>query len=307
VKLLVIGKSGQVAQALAACDGLGGTDVVALGRPDVDLVKLETLRAALQNQNPDVVINAAAYTAVDQAEREPRQAFAINETGAGNVATVCAEQRCPLIHISTDYVFDGSKQTPYCEADPVAPLGVYGQSKAAGEQRVAETCPHHVILRTAWVHSPHGSNFIKTMLRLATERLEISVVNDQVGSPTYAPHLADAILAVAENIFRLKAHTSWGIYHAAGHGEASWYDVAQKTFDVAASVGGARAKVHPIPASDYPTPARRPANSRLNCESLKQSFAITMPEWELGVEACVRQLVTNSSTNALGTKSRSTR
>lgn len=291
MKLLVIGRSGQVAQALAACGNPGGQKIVTLGRPDVDVVKPDTLRAAMQNHQPDVVVNAAAYTAVDQAEAEPGQAYAVNETGAENVATVCAENECPLIHISTDYVFDGSKSTPYCETDPVAPLGVYGQSKYAGEQRVAENCPHHVILRTAWVYSPYGKNFIKTMLRLAQDRSELSVVSDQIGSPTYAPHLAEAIVAVADILCRDGSDVRWGVYHAAGQGDASWYDVAQKTFDVATSLGGARAEVLPIPSSDYPTPAQRPANSRLNCESLKKNFAITLADWQLGIETCVRQLV----------------
>ncbi len=291
MKLLVIGRSGQVAQALAACHGQEGQDVVTLGRPDVDLTKPETLLAAVQIHQPDVVVNAAAYTAVDQAESEQSQAFAVNESGAAHVAAACVQHGCPLIHISTDYVFDGTKSAPYCEKDPVAPLGIYGKSKFAGEQRVAETCPHHVILRTAWVHSPFGQNFIKTMLRLAKDRSELSVVNDQIGSPTYAPHLARAIISVASKIMSDPDDVAWGTYHAAGSGEATWYEVAQKTFDVSSSLGGVSANVSPIPSSDYPTPAKRPANSRLDCENLKQCFAITMVNWQRGVDECVHQLV----------------
>lgn len=294
MKLLVIGRSGQVARALAECDGNGEHQIVALGRPDVDLTQSDTVHAAIANHQPTCVINAAAYTAVDQAETEPDSAFALNDVGAGFVAKACTQHGCPLIHISTDYVFDGTKPSPYCETDPVAPLGVYGASKYAGEQRVGELCPAHVILRTAWVHSPYGKNFVKTMLRLAEDRSEISVVNDQIGSPTYAPHLAQAIVTLAKQLHQNRSHIHWGTYHAAGLGQASWYDVARKTFEVSKAFGGASASVIPIPSSSYPTPAKRPANSRLQCEKLKQNFAITMADWELGVENCVRRLNAHS-------------
>jgi len=290
VKLLVIGRSGQVAQALGALDGEAGHQVITLGRPEVDLVVPETVHAAIKAQQPDVVINAGAYTAVDQAETERDAAFAINDHGAGGVAEACTRFGVPLIHISTDYVFDGTKPTPYSERDPVAPLGVYGQSKCAGEQRVRTLCPHHIILRTAWVFSPFGKNFVKTMLSLAETRDEISVVSDQVGSPTYAPHLAQAIVDVCTQIHGEREDVVWGTYHAAGGGEASWFEVAQKTFATSRALGGVTAKVSPIPSSDYPTPAKRPANSRLDCANLQQNFNTTIANWEHGVEACVRQL-----------------
>ncbi len=290
MKLLVIGRSGQVAQALGAFDGEGRQQIITLGRPEIDLTVPETVHNGIRVNQPDVVINAGAYTAVDQAETERDSAFAINDLGAGVVAEACTHFDVPLIHISTDYVFDGSKKMPYREADPVAPLGVYGQSKYAGEQRVRTLCPHHVILRTAWVFSPYGKNFVKTMLQLARNRDEVSVVNDQVGSPTYAPHLAGAIIEVSCQIHSDGDGAPWGTYHAAGSGEASWFDVAQKTFAVSETLGGVTAEVISIPSSDYPTPAKRPANSRLDCENLKQNFAITMANWERGVEDCVRHL-----------------
>lgn len=291
MKLLVIGRRGQVAKSLASLDLRQEHQVVALGRPELDVTIPETVINALKDHDPCVVINASAYTAVDQAETERDQAFALNDLGAGTVAKACAHRKTPLIHLSTDYVFDGKKPSPYTEQDAVRPLGVYGESKCAGEQRVRALCPEHIIVRTAWVFSPFGKNFVKTMLKLAETRDEISVVNDQVGSPTDALHLAAALHDIARRVHQTDTAPIWGTFHAVGSGTASWFEVAQKTFAVSAALGGPVTKVIPIPSSGYPTAAKRPAHSRLHCEKLKHWFDITLPDWESGVEDCVRSLL----------------
>ncbi len=292
MKLFVVGKTGQLARALAECNGHSGLNIVAFGRPDVDVTSPETVANVIQREAPDVVVNAAAYTAVDQAESEPEKAYAINATGAGHVADVCSRLKCPLIHISTDYVFDGEKTEPYLENDRALPQSAYGNSKAAGEELVASVCRRHVILRTSWVYSPFGKNFVKTILRLAAQQSDLKVVEDQVGNPTYAPHLAEAICAIAERIVSDPNTVTWGIYHATGSGDASWYDVAHAVLATARELNGATAAVHPIPTSDFPTPAKRPTNSRLSCDKLAQNFGVRLPDWKRGVHECVTRLVT---------------
>jgi dTDP-4-dehydrorhamnose reductase len=237
-----------------------------------------------------VVVNAAAYTAVDKAESESALANDVNARGAGYVARACAAHSIPIIHISTDYVFDGLKDDPYREDDPTGPINAYGRSKLEGEARVADACARHLILRTAWVHSPWGGNFVKTMLRLATERPAVSVVGDQKGSPTYAPHLAEVVLAIANRAVADPAGTPWGIYHAVGAGETNWFGFAREIFRSAAEHGLPAAEVTAITTADYPTPARRPANSRLNCDRLRQSFGLELPDWRIGTQRCVARL-----------------
>jgi len=246
--------------------------------------------AVVAREHPDVVVNAAAYTAVDKAETEPAVARAVNALGAEHVARACAAHSVPIIHISTDYVFDGTKDSPYVEDDPTAPINVYGRTKLEGEQRVAKACERHLILRTAWVHSPWGANFVKTMLRLATTRPNIGVVDDQKGSPTYAPHLAAIVLAVAARVAADPAAMRWGVYHAVGGGETTWFGFAREIFLSARKHELPAAEVTAITTADYPTPARRPANSRLNCDRLRQSFGLELPDWRLGVESCVARL-----------------
>lgn len=291
MKILVIGKNGQLARSLVAAKKPDGLDLVAVGRPEMDLAVPETLAPALDHYAPDVVVNAAAHTAVDKAESEPEVAHAINAAAPGLVAGACTRRGIPLIHISTDYVFDGSQGTPYCEGDPVAPLGVYGRTKLEGERRVAAACEQHVILRTAWVVSPHGHNFVKTMLRLAATRSVIDVVDDQWGSPTYAPHLATAILTIAHaHLAKGGKAPPWGIYHAAGTGEATWCELARTVFAQSADIGGPRAEVRPITTAEYPTSARRPANSRLDCTKLERTFDVRLPDWRMGIAECVLAL-----------------
>jgi len=293
--ILVTGARGQLARSLSETSSTRGSNtakLVALGRPELDITKPETLDAAFGAHDPDLVVNCAAYTGVDEAETEKYQAMAVNAEGAHSIAKLCARHAIPIIHISTDYVFDGTKSEPYCETDQTNPIGVYGHSKLQGEEKVTATCSEHIILRTAWLHSPFGHNFVKTMLRLACERTNVSVVNDQIGCPTYAPHLAQAILEIAHQILAEKgSEVPWGTYHAANSGETTWFGFAQEILRQSAERGGREAIVHPISTADYPTLVKRPANSRLDCSVLQNRFGITLPDWRNGVESCVKRLL----------------
>ncbi len=293
MRLLITGWQGQLARSLAeAATRRPEITALSIGRPALDLCAHPSILRTLADNAPDVIVNTAAYTAVDKAESERDAAFALNRDGAGLLAEAAAARGVPIIHVSTDYVFDGTKPTPYVETDPTAPLNVYGASKLAGEQAVAAANPRHVILRTAWVHSPFGQNFTKTMLRLAADRPRLNVVADQLGNPTYAPHLAEAILEIA---LRLRGRDAgdglYGLYHATGTGETTWHGLASAIFEQSRALGGPAAEVAPIPTSGYPTPAARPANSRLNCSRLKSAFGVALPPWQDGVSACVTRLL----------------
>ncbi len=292
MRILVLGRSGQLAQSLQTVPPPQGCDVVALGRPEVDLCSAASLRQALQRLQPEVVINAAAYTAVDKAETERAQAYAVNAEGAAEVARATAVAGLPLIHVSTDYVFDGAKSGPYVETDPIGPIGVYGASKLAGEAHVASLNARHIIVRTSWVVSPFGNNFCKTMLRLAAERDELRVVGDQHGAPTYAMDLAVALIAMARQMREAKpADPRWGITHAANSGATTWAELAQATLAASARHGGRVVPVRAITTAEYPTPARRPANSRLDCGRLTAVFGLTLPPWRDAIERCVEALM----------------
>ncbi|CEJ11675.1 dTDP-4-dehydrorhamnose reductase [bacterium YEK0313] len=287
VKLLVTGRQGQVAQALA---GLVRADVtiVALGRPDIDIRDRASLDRAIAANRPDIVVNAAAYTAVDKAETESALAFAVNADGAGHVAAAAEAAALPVLHLSTDYVFAGDKDGAYRETDPVAPLNVYGRSKHAGELAVAAANPAHAILRTAWVYGAHGTNFLTTMLRLAREQDTLRVVADQRGTPTQASDLAEAILVAARAMSAAPEAEDWrGLFHVAGTGETSWADFAGEIFRQSAARGGPSAHVEPIGTADYPTPARRPANSRLDAGRFRMTFGHALPHWTSGVARCL--------------------
>lgn len=292
MRIAVTGREGQVARALAEMGPAAGVTVVPVGRPDLDLARSASVRPALEAARPDVIVNAAAYTAVDKAESEPDLALAINGAGAGLVAEAAAALGVPVLHLSTDYVFDGSCDRPYREDDPTGPLGVYGRSKLAGEQAVAAATPAHVILRTAWVYAPFGNNFVRTMLRLAETRDEVGVVADQWGCPTSALDIAATLIAVAR---RLEGGAGspdlFGVFHMTGQGEAVWADVADAVFARSAALGGPTARVRRIATADYPTPARRPANSRLDGSRLAAAYGLTLPRWRVSVEACVDRLV----------------
>ena len=297
MRLLITGWQGQLSQALVAQAVRCGTiEACAVGRPALDLCSLPTIERAMADVRPSLVINTAAYTAVDAAESDVEAAFALNAEGAGQIAKAAARKGVPIIHVSTDYVFDGTKASPYVESDATNPINVYGRSKLAGEEAVARANPRHIILRTSWVYSATGKNFIKTMLRLAAERPQVSVVSDQIGCPTFAPHLADAILRIAHAIAgqdapeAARAKPRWGIYHAAGSGETSWHGLANDLFAQAAARGVKVPAVTAIETASFPTPARRPGNSRLDCTKLAAAFDVRQPDWQVGVGACLDDL-----------------
>lgn len=295
MRIAVTGRRGQVARALAEA-GLGlNVDIINLGYPQLDLAAPETVEPALNAAAPDIVVNAAAYTAVDQAERESEIATAVNGAGAGAVAEGARALGVPIIHISTDYVFDGNKTTAYVEEDLVAPATAYGASKLVGEQAVAAATGDHVILRTAWVYAPYGKNFVRTMLAFAETRDEVRVVHDQLGSPTYAPDIAVAIIGIARNVLRNPSDPLLrGIFHLAGNGETSWAEFASAIFAFLAAKGLRTPKLTPIPSADYPTSARRPANSRLNCAKLARVHGIELPTWHDSLEICLDSLTSES-------------
>jgi dTDP-4-dehydrorhamnose reductase len=279
VTILVIGRQGQVARALARTG-----DVAVLGRPELDLEDAAAARAAIVASKPKVVINAAAYTAVDKAEDDPDRAFAINAAGAEAVALGANDAGAPVIHVSTDYVFAGDKPSPYSEADDTVPAGVYGASKLEGEQRVFAVSARAIVVRTAWVFDAQGSNFVRTMLRLAKTRDQINVVADQRGCPTFAGDLASALLAIARN------PAISGVFNCAGAGETTWSEFAGEIFAQSKARGGPSAEVAPISTSEYPTRARRPANSRLNCEKLASAYSVRMRPWQVALSACMDEI-----------------
>jgi dTDP-4-dehydrorhamnose reductase len=294
MRVIITGRHGQLATALAERAAGRGVTLVACGRPELDLEHPASIAPALSGLTPDIIINAAAWTAVDRAESEPERAHAINAAAAGAVATTAAMLGVPVIQISTDYVFDGSATTRYQESDPVAPLGVYGQSKLAGERAVMAATGDHAILRTSWVFSATGQNFVRTMLRLAETRSEISVVADQIGRPTPADDLADAVLDVAANLLAKRGEPAMrGIFHVGGTGDAtSWADFAEAIFAERGRRGGSAVSVRPIGTADYPTPARRPAWSVLDGARLKETHGIILPDWRIGLARCMDRLMT---------------
>lgn len=296
MRITVTGHSGQVVLSMLE-RAPEGVSVAALGRPELDLEQLGTIAPAIAASRPDVVINAAAFTAVDLAESEEEAARLVNGKAAGEVAKVAAALGVPVIQISTDYVFDGSLDRPYREDDQVSPISAYGRSKLEGERAVAAATANHAILRTAWVYSPFGKNFVRTMLRLAETRDEVGVVADQAGSPTSALDIADAVFAVARNLVaRPRDESLRGVFNMGAQGNAVWADVAEAIFAERATLGGAPVTVKRIATSDYPTPARRPANSRLDSSRLAQIHQVRLPEWQSSLAACVRRLLNSKQT-----------
>jgi dTDP-4-dehydrorhamnose reductase len=265
--------------------------MVFLGRDQLDLAELETIEPALTSTEPDVIINAAAYTAVDQAEDERDLAFAVNATGPGEAAPVAQALDVPFLHISTDYVFDGTKVGRYTEFDPVAPLGVYGASKEAGEQAVREATPRHAIYRTAWVYAPEGKNFVKTMLRLAADRDLLTVVGDQRGSPTSATDLAAFLLHAADACIANK-DGAFGNFHVAGMGEASWAEFAELITGRGAELGliDSAPTVKAITTAEYPTKAARPANSVLDCRKSQAVYGYSMKPWQAALDEALTEI-----------------
>jgi dTDP-4-dehydrorhamnose reductase len=295
MKILLTGRDGQVGFELArALAPLG--EVVAVGRADCDLGDADALRALVRRVAPDVVVNPAAWTAVDRAETERDAAFAVNARAPGILGEEAARLGALVVHYSTDYVFDGAGTRPWTEADTPAPHSVYGASKLAGERALAEACPQHLIMRTGWVLGVHGGNFARTMLRLAAGRDQLTVVDDQFGAPTSAALLADLTAHLVRQYAREgRAAFPFGLYHVAAAGETSWYDYARFVLHAARSAGMALKAgpddVRPVPTAAYPTAARRPANSRLDTSLFRRTFGLRLPPWQDGVHHVLQQLL----------------
>lgn len=290
MKALIIGANGQLGWELCRGAARRGFDFVPLDLPMFDMTNPVQVKEAVGTPGLSLVINAAAYTLVDKAESEPEQAYAVNRDGPAYLASACAETKIPLIHISTDYVFDGTKGSPYDETDPLAPVSVYGRSKAAGETEVESRLREHIILRTSWLYGIHGHNFVKTMLKLGKERERLRVVNDQQGCPTYAADLAETVVKVAAFIRDGHDH-QWGTYHCCGRGAATWHCFAEKIFEIAGRHGSLMVEeVIPIPTAEYPTPAKRPANSVLACTKIEKAFGIQSPPWEESLARMIKEL-----------------
>jgi dTDP-4-dehydrorhamnose reductase len=292
MRMLVTGASGQLARSLAGLDeSEPGLSVAVRGRPELDLENPGIIAALIDHARPDIVVNAAAYTAVDAAEADSARAFAVNTEGAGSVAAATAAAGLPVIHISTDYVFGGGQTRPYREDDAPEPRTAYGRSKLAGETAIAATNPDHAILRTAWLYSPHGSNFVKTMLRLAGERDTIRVVDDQFGNPTYAPDLAAAIYVIAGRMLDAPDDPALrGVFHLAGPDSATWCDFAREIMLVSAELGGPAAEITPIGSSAYPTAAERPRDSRLDSAKVRTAFGVELPRRAVSLRKCLREI-----------------
>ncbi|RMP59920.1 hypothetical protein ALQ18_03239 [Pseudomonas marginalis pv. marginalis] len=287
MKILITGQHGQVSRELQQrLQGLG--ELVVLGRDQLDLANVEQIRQQVRAHRPGLIINAAAHTAVDQAESEPDAAFAINAIAPGVLAEEAKALGIPLIHYSTDYVFDGSKPAPYTEADVPNPLGVYGQSKLAGEQAIVAVGGDYLILRTSWVYSNHGKNFLLTMQRLLQEKPHMRIVADQIGAPTWAGTIADSTRALIER-WQAGQAGEWGVYHLTAQGETSWFGFAEAIGQHLCSQGKACAELEAIPSSAYPTPAQRPLNSRLDCNRLQQHWQVGQPQWQDALRECLAQ------------------
>lgn len=292
MRLLIAGWHGQVARALIeTAPSRPEIKALAAGRPALDVRDPRSIERAFGDLAPTLVINTAAYTAVDQAETDPDAAFALNRDGAKLLAQAAARRNVPVIHLSTHYVFDGAKRDPYDECDAPCPATVYGRSKLEGEHAVREASASHVIIRTGWVFGPAGENFATKMLKSAAAGAPLRVVSDQRGCPTYAPHLAEAILDVARKLSGIGQDSPvWGTYHAAGSGATTWHGLAHQILDCAAARGTPRATLVPIPSVDYPAKAARPMNSELDCAKFERTFGIRLPPWQQGVAACVDRM-----------------
>jgi dTDP-4-dehydrorhamnose reductase len=297
--ILIAGKNGRVARDLVEAADRLGLAVTALGRPDLDLNDRESIARVLAAQAPSAIVNAAGLVLVDEAERDPARAFAINCDGAAYLAAAAAGAGIPLVHLSSDYVFDGAKMAPYREDDPRAPLSVYGRSKAAGEEAVLDAHPQAFVVRTSWVYGPQGNNFLTTMLRLAEVQDVVRVVADQHGTPTAGADLAGALLEMIRQVLAEQGEASPGIYHVAGSGETTWLGFAEAIFSGWARRGHRVPNIQAIAAADWPGPARRPRDSRLDCSKVTGTFGIRLPDWKDSLDRCL-DLVARQHQDALG-------
>jgi len=285
MNILVTGGDGQLGHALAAVKS--DHQIHAINRQKFDLCNLSSMRRELEHTKPDLVINSAAWTNVKAAEDHEEEAFAVNATGAGNLAGLCAERQIGIIHISTDYVFEGEQSGSLREHDPTNPQTAYGRTKLAGEKLVANANANHAIVRTSWVYGAHGSNFLKTMLQIAEQKNTLDVVCDQFGCPTYTPHLAAGIMLIADH---LTTGRQCGTIHMAGNGETSWAEFAQEIYRRSAQQNGPFATVNPIYSSQRQDGIKRPKKSSLNCTKAQTKFNIVLPDWKIGVKDCIKTL-----------------
>lgn len=292
MRVLVAGRVGQIATELVARLPVAGHAVLALEPPELDITDPASIARAFAEFRPEAVINAAAYTAVDRAEDERDLAFAVNATGPALLGEAATRAGIPVVHYSTDYVFDGSKGAPYVEEDAPNPVGVYGASKLEGERRLHAANPRSTTLRTAWVCSPHGGNFVKTMLRLAGEREELRVVADQHGAPTFADDLADAAIALLPRLAAAPAgDPAFGVFHLTGAPHTTWHEFAQAILAGAAVRGRRVPRVVPITTAEYPTKARRPADGRLDCGRAARILGIAAADWRVSLDRCLDALI----------------
>jgi dTDP-4-dehydrorhamnose reductase len=285
LRILIIGQNGQVSQALQTRLAAMG-ELIVLGSSQLDMARTDHIRAPIDALRPDLIINAAAHTAVDQAESDAQRAFAINATAPGVLARAALELGVPLLHYSTDYVFDGHKPEPYTEDDATNPLSVYGRSKLAGEEAIREAGGQHLILRTSWVYSNAGRNFLLTMQRLLQEKPHLRVVVDQIGAPTWAGTIADSTAKLIEH-WQARQCGAWGTYHLTAQGQTSWFGFAQAIGENLVEQHKPCAVLEPIPSSEYPTPAPRPLNSRLDCSRLLQEWGVSQPDWRSALQQCL--------------------
>jgi dTDP-4-dehydrorhamnose reductase len=281
MRLVVLGAQGQVGQALTSLSRREQIPTIAFGHSDCDIADALAVKRAISASA--IVVNCAAYTPVDQAESDADAAYRVNSLGAANVAAACTEVGIPLVHLSTDYVFDGASNRPATENDAPHPLNVYGQSKLSGEEKIRERLPAHIVLRTSWIFSAYGTNFVLTMLRLARAQSELRVVHDQVGGPTAADDIAKAVLRII-GACCAPGFSAWGTYHFSGVPAVSWYDFAR------AILVDSGTRVVPIATKDFPRPARRPANSALDCSRIRHVFGIAQPDWRVAL-ARVREML----------------
>ena len=291
--ILVIGNSGQLARSLVSSAADRGTELVSIGRPEMDILRPATLEKKISNENVELIINTAAFTDVERAEENEAEAISLNSEAPGEISVIAKKYGIPIIHISTDYVFDGNSSRDYSEIDIANPLSMYGRSKLLGEQSVAEGNARHLIFRTSWIYSVYGTNFVKKMLELAEQRSEIQVVNDQFGNPTYAVDLAQELLKISESVIGQKNldNIPWGLYHLTGKGTASWAELAQKVMQVSSEINGPTAQIASVTSSEFDTAARRPKNSALNNELVTKTFGSQLPDWQSGVRRCVSHIL----------------
>jgi dTDP-4-dehydrorhamnose reductase len=291
MKHVIIGSNGQLGRDLVRKAQNEGMEILPLDLPRFNLTDPTAIEKWLQPVDLSVVINAAAYTDVDRAEQESDSAFAVNRDGPSYLAARCEEINVPLIHISTDYVFDGRKKGAYLESDPVCPLGVYGRSKAEGESEIRKCLREHIIIRTSWLYGAHGNNFVKTMLKLGRDKEIIRIVADQYGCPTYAADLADAIFLIAEQIEK-GSNSNWGTYNYCGKGETTWHGFADTIFEIAKKYDSFTVKeLLSISTAEYPTPASRPANSVLDCSKIGKTFGIEPRSWRESLAEMIEKLL----------------